>query len=71
MTSFCWSVAGLGVGIAFTLDVARALGTLGTVFFATSILLPFAAAASIATRRTRSSNTFLSSVGAIRASSNL
>jgi Patatin-like phospholipase len=53
LASLCWSALGLGAGIIFTLGVGSALGTVGTVFFATSLLLPLGAAASIATRRTR------------------
>ena len=51
--SLAWSIAGLFAGIAFTLELASVLGTLGAVYFAISILVPVAAIASISARRTR------------------
>jgi hypothetical protein len=53
LASFCWSIIGFGIGTTYTLEVGRALGTLGTTFFAISILLPLLAVASLATRLTR------------------
>jgi hypothetical protein len=51
-TSFVWSLCGLILGAVFTLQLGKILGTLGTVFWASSILMPFAAAAAISARRT-------------------
>lgn len=52
MLSFAWSLSGLVLGAVFTLQLGKILGTLGTVFSVSSILLPVVAAAAISERRT-------------------
>lgn len=51
--SITWTIAGLCLGIVFTLELANVLGTLGAVYYAASILIPIAGLASVRARRTR------------------
>jgi hypothetical protein len=50
--SLVWSLTGLLLGGVFALELGKLLGTLGTVFFASTILLPFISVAAISARRT-------------------
>jgi hypothetical protein len=52
LTSLAWSLGGLLFGAIFALQLGKLLGTLGTVFLASGILLPFIAIAAICARRT-------------------
>ncbi|WGD48566.1 hypothetical protein QA641_23200 [Bradyrhizobium sp. CB1650] len=50
--SLAWSLTGLLVGAILALQLGRQLGTLGTVFFASTILLPIISIGAISARRT-------------------
>jgi hypothetical protein len=52
LLSLAWSLGGLLFGAIFALQFGKLLGTLGTVFLASSILLPFVAIAALCARRT-------------------
>lgn len=52
LVALAWSLIGLLLGSIFALQLGKLLGTLGTVFFASSILLPFIAIGAISARTT-------------------